>query len=250
MDKQGAVAFNTYKDVKGHIISLDREIARFEKADENLKQAGFSNISRWKATDYKEEDVNREIRLMGAKHLENFVNDAEIALTLSHFRIMHNFLASQESHCLIFEDDVVLHPDFSSLSNFNDINYGEFDLLSFGGIFVKYQDPITGYIYRHIHEAPSEKTHITDCDFWCTHAYMITREAAHKALMKYGEYTEGGGRPQIDMYLCHNRQIKTKLISNRNIPDITQYSLGERFSDRLCGIAFQEGSYASTIQQT
>lgn len=249
MLENNPVIFNTYKDLKGYIISLDREYARYEVAKNKLTQVGFTNITRWKATDYREEDVNTELRLMGAKHLEKFYNDAEVALTLSHFRIMHDFLTTQDSHCLIFEDDVVLHPDFSNLSDFEDIYYNEFDLLSFGGIFVSYPDPSTGNLYKNIDEAHATKTHITNCNFWCTHAYIITRACAHRALSKYGEYTEKGGRPQIDMYLCHNSQFKTKLISNRNIPNITQYSLGERFADRLCGIAFQEGSYTSTIQQ-
>ena len=245
------VTFDSYKDFKGYVINLDRNPWRYTEALRKLSDVGFTNIERVSAVDYKTRDVNAEIRCMGTQHLERFVNDAEIAVALSHFKAMHMFLAGTDEYCFIFEDDVVPLPNFRELADFHDIYYGEFDLLCFGGA---YSAP--SYIFwgiddvgqlRTAHE--NNSTHISDCCFWQAHAYLINRKAAYSLLQDYGNWTssEEYRHPHIDVYLSAHRGIRNKLICNQKINDVGQYMQGVKFAHRLCGIMFQEGNYASTV---
>lgn len=135
MSNKTPVTFDSYKDFKGYVINLNRETWRYEEVYRKLTSVGFTNIERVSAVDYKETDVNAEIRLMGAQRLERFVSDAEIAVTLSHFRAMQLFLSSGDPYCFIFEDDVTPIAKFRDHADFNDIYYGDFDLLCFGGAY-------------------------------------------------------------------------------------------------------------------
>lgn len=251
MDDKQSVTFASYRDFKGYVISLDREKWRYEEARRKLTKAGFTNIERLSAIDYNTRDVNEEIRRMGARHLERFVSDAEIAVALSHFKAMHTFLAGPDEYCFIFEDDVIPVPDFRELSDFHDIHYGEFDLLCFGGA---YSAP--SYVFWGIDDASqlrqaheNNSTHINNCCFWQAHAYLINRKAAYKLLQDYGSWTrsEEYRHPHIDVYLSSHRGIKNKLICNQKISDVGQYMQGVKFAHRLCGIMFQEGDYDSTV---
>lgn len=113
-----AVTFDSYKDIKGYVINLDRERWRYDIARKELTDLGFTNIHRWEATDYHTEDVVSEMRLLGATRLDRFYNCAEMACLLSHFRAIYAFLISKEPYCMIFEDDVVAVPEFKSLQDY------------------------------------------------------------------------------------------------------------------------------------
>ena len=132
------VTFESYRDLKGYVINLNRERWRYDFARKELTGLGFTNIHRWEATDYHTEDVVTEMRTLGASRLDRFYNCAEMSCLLSHFRAIHDFLTGTDPHCLIFEDDVVAVPDFKDKRDFHDIQWGDFDLLSFGGPFARW----------------------------------------------------------------------------------------------------------------
>jgi len=255
------VTFHSYKDCLGYVINLDRERWRYDEAAKKLTQIGFSNLLRWQATDYKNYDVNTEVKRMGAKRLERFVNDAEIALVLSHWKVWAHFLASGEQYCLVFEDDVVGVQEFSDVADFNDLRYGDFDVLAFGGVFLDMTDTAGNRKFLNLSEAQASqrnRSYLQDCSFWQSHAYLISREGAYKALLGYPSWMslEEYRQPQVDNYIANDRNLRTMLASNRNIGDVGEYSLSGvihhtygNLSDRLCGILLQEKNYKSTIQQ-
>lgn len=250
-ENKKTVTFDSYRDFKGYVINLDREYWRYEVSRKKLVGCGFTNIERLPAVDFREYDVNVEIRRMGARRLERFVCDAEIAVALSHFKAMHTFLASGDEYCFIFEDDVAPIADFRELADFPDIYYGDFDLLCFGAAYAGENFGSWGTEnLQQIKDAQKNgATHVSDCCFWQGHAYMLSRKAAYKLLQDYHSWasSEDYRPPHIDVYLSSHRGIKNKLVCNQKISDVGQYMQGVKFANRLCGIMFQEGDYDSTV---
>lgn len=254
------VTFDSYRDVKGYVINLDRTRWRYNETRRKLTNLGFTNISRWEATDYKLENVVSELRILGATRLERFVNDAEIALVLSHYRIWANFLAGSDPYCLVFEDDVVGVKNFNELANFKAVKYGDFDILCFGGVYLDLTDVDGNRSHMDIGKAKElqgDGSCLKDVSFWHSHAYMISREGAYKALYGYPAWMSSDKyrQPQVDNYISNYRELKTLLAANRDIPDIHKYGLTDRrhptygwLADRVCGILLQERDYQSTIQ--
>jgi len=252
------VTFDSYRDIKGYVINLDRERWRYAAARKELVGLGFSNIERWSATDYHKEDVITEMRTLGSTRLDRFYNCAEMSCLLSHFRIFNHFLSGNDPYCLVFEDDVVAVPEFKELCDFNDIHYGEFDLLSFGGPYsgpdyASWKPGTTTWNtsnWEPLLEAERKRaSHISNCCFWQSHAYMISRKGAYRLLQDYpawGSSTEYR-IPFMDVYMSSNRNIENKLVLNRNIENPAQYSIGDKYGDRFCGIMFQRAEFKSTI---
>ena len=246
------VTFDSYRGFKGYVINVDRARWRYDEAFSKLAAEGFTGTERVAAVDFEKIDVKDEIRRMGVTRLERFNNDSEIAVVLSHFKAMHTFLSTSDEYCLIFEDDVTPIEGFRELADFKDINYGEFELLGFGG---GYLSPIwNGHDDSNLTllrlSQRTKASHVNDCCFWQMHAYMLSRKAAYTLTREYSSWVNLGFGPQIDGYLTGTRSIRNKLLNNQNIPNIEKYMHGKFSADRLCGIMFQEGSYVSTREST
>lgn len=252
------VTFDSYRDFKGYVINLDRERSRYDVARKELTSLGFTNIERWAATDYMKEDVVTELRTLGATRLDRFYNCAEMACLLSHFRVLHHFLAGSDPYCLVFEDDVVAIPEFKMLADLTDTNYGDFDLLSFGGPYAApdYASWKPSSVewnttnWEPVLEAEKNgNSCISNCCFWMAHAYLISRKGAYKLLQDYTAWGNSAEYhiPFIDVYMSSNRNIQNKLVCYRKITNPEQYSTGDRFGERFCGIMFQRKEFKSTI---
>lgn len=259
-ETNNTITFESYRDFPGYVINLDRESWRYKEARQKLTALGFSNIAKWRATDYREEDVNREIVKLGATKLERFVNDAEIALVLSHYRVWSHFLAGNAPFCLVFEDDVVAVPDFKKYADFKDLSYDDVELLSFGGIFLDITDNNEQPSRISLDEAKQQqgnKSYLKNCSFWQSHAYLLSRAGAYRAIAGYPAWLSSAEYkyPQVDNYISSSRKIKSCLIANREVGDPRAYSLSKiihpeygELHQRVCGIFLQEQSYKSTIQ--
>jgi GR25 family glycosyltransferase involved in LPS biosynthesis len=251
------VTFESYRDLKSYVINLEREHWRYDVARKELTGLGFSNIKRWNATDYLKEDVVTEMRKLGATRLDRFYNCAEMSCLLSHFRVMHNFLSGTDPYCLVFEDDVVAVPQFKKYRDFQDIKWGDFDLLSFGGPFAgpdysSWTPNKNGWNSSNLEPLlEAEKrgaSHISNCCFWQSHAYIISRHGAYRLLQDYPAWSSSNEYriPFMDVYMSSNRNIQNKLIYYRP-ENPEQYSIGDQFGDRFCGIMFQRKDFTSTI---
>ena len=253
------VTFESYRDFKGYVINLDREQHKYLNARKNLTKLGFSNIARWSATDYRQEDVDVELKNMGEVKLDKFVNNAEKALAISHYKIWTNFLASDEKYCLIFEDDVIGSENFKNYADFTDISYGDFDLLFFGGVFLSCLDHKNKKICTSLKEAKElqkNKSCIANPVFWQAHAYLISRKGAYKAVLGYPEWLSSKKKQMaaIDIYLANHEGLDILLSANQDIPNIGKYSLADHWyadygaiSERICGILLQE-KHESRVQ--
>jgi hypothetical protein len=188
---------------------------------------------------------------MGVGHLERFCNDAEIACILSHVKVLSHFLASKEEYCLVFEDDLLAHPNFKNLSSFYDIRYGEFDVLMFGGVFVDYdKNGAKSFGLTELKKIQNKDTHVDNARFWQTHAYLASREFAYNLIGRYREWTntEQYRYPQLDNYISGAPWFRTKLISDQTSTEVSRYRMSGEFSDKICGILFQDNGLVSNIQ--
>jgi GR25 family glycosyltransferase involved in LPS biosynthesis len=258
MDK--GVTFDSYKNFKAYVINLDRERWRFGQAYSNLSYAGFTNIIRWKAADYKELDVNEEFRHMGATRLERFHNDGEVACALSHYRIWADFLSGNDPYCLVFEDDVVAGSNFEQISSFPDLRYDDFDLLSLGGILLDTIEPDGSFKVANLEDvkkAQGECTYISKVTACQSHAYLISRKGAYAALHGYRDCltSDSWEAPTLDHYLYQHKKLNTVYAGNWNIPELNKYRLVDKHlgrygfvAPRMFGILYQDGDNKSTIQ--
>ena len=252
------ITFESYRDIKGYIINLDRERWRYDITRRELVNVGFSNLHRWPATDYNKEDVVTEMRTLGATRLERFYNCAEMSCLLSHFRIMHNFLIGTDPYCLIFEDDAIPVPEFKNVADFPDISYGDVDLLALGCAYAAPNNALwrpnspewNTTNWDPVREAEKNgSTHISDCCFWLSHAYLLSRKGAYRLLQDYSAWASSDTYriPFMDVYMSSNRNIKNKISIYRKMANPGQYSTGDRFGDRFCGIIHQRADFKSTI---
>jgi hypothetical protein len=244
------VTFDSYRDFKGYVINLDHEVERYATSRKELTAVGFSNIERWPATDCRNEDVVEEIRTLGATRLERFSSDTEIACALSHLRAIRHFLTTKDHYCFIFEDDVAPVENFREMADFQDIYYGDFDLLCFGGCYAGPEYHLWGMKsdLSQLREAQAKgSTHIDDCCFWQAHAYLISRRGAYRLLQDYAEWASSieHKKPQIDAYLSSNRNVRNKFLCNQRIANATQYM---HPGDRLCGILLQKNNYERSVK--
>jgi glycosyl transferase family 25 len=100
------------------IINLDRHAARWQRMAEMLKGLAFKRIA---AVDGKNLD-GPEPEYRGPAHATCFedLSRYERACALSHRLAWQAFLAGQDSHCCVLEDDVFISPDFPRFMNSTD----------------------------------------------------------------------------------------------------------------------------------
>lgn len=97
---------------------------------------------------------------------------AAFSLTLKHIHIWKAFIASDLPYCLIFEDDVLLNPDFNSrladcIAELGDPQRAAVVYLGNGGNYYTAQSKLEPG--RNLYPGPHSR---------CTDAYLITRSAA------------------------------------------------------------------------
>jgi len=251
------VTFNSYKDIKGYIINLDRERHRYDNAQKLLTALGFTNISRWVAVDAELANVDEMFKGLGVTDLNKFgsyQNKGQHACALSHLKLLEYFLQSGEPYCLVFEDDVLPRTDYVTHADFDEIAWDSFDLLAFGGIFVRYRlNGVNHTSLAETKELQHNKTYVENCSFWQTHAYLCTRAFAVSAVQRYKEWVNASNDirancPYIDHYYTSSGYFKTKLIALQDSIDLPKVRLHKNFSHNICGVMYQDNSFKSTIQ--
>jgi GR25 family glycosyltransferase involved in LPS biosynthesis len=251
------VNFSSYKDLPGYIINLDREADRYTQAHHLLASLGFSNLTRWKAVDAKVDNLEEVLNEFGVSSMDKFgkyTNTGQYACALSHLSLLRCFLKSTQEHCLVFEDDVIAHTDFHKYADFPDIYWNELELLSFGGVFVHCM--YEGKKYTSILETKNiqnKASHVDGAHYWQTHAYLCSRNFAHKAIEKYSTWVNEStpqkiNCPYIDHYYTESGFFKTKLVVAQDRDNLKKFRMHQGYSERLCGILYQSNDFKSTIQ--
>ena len=257
MELGTSVIFNSYKHIKGYVINLRDYPDRYINTLDKLTSLGFSNITRVEAVDAKAVDVEAMLRTYGVSDLSKlgeFQNKGQMACALSHFKLLENFLGTDDEYCLVFEDDVIPHTAFSTHADFEDILWGSFDALFFGGIFCYYNFAGERHTdLAQVKKLQQNRTHLENCAFWQTHAYLCSRNFAQTAISRYRDWVnsrtpENNNCPHIDHYYSESGFFNTKLIAFQDTENLRDVRLHNMCGRKICGVLFQDNGYKSTIQ--
>lgn len=237
--------FEKIKDIPAYVISMDKDRPRYERAAQELEKLGFSSVQRWGAFDPKVSDPGEALYRYGIVSTDFFKNAGEIGCTLSHLQLYEDLLNSSDEYRLVFEDDVVAHSKFHELiASVKGLSLDSFDVLFLGGWFWSWNaiDDL-----RRAVEASKDKTFLRNPTSFETHAMLITRKFAYKAV-------EGINRQQalnkgliIDNYITFSKYFETCLLTFSPF-DSENISKLQIRNTNTCGLFLQTNMYTSQIQ--
>lgn len=251
------VLFESYKDFPAYVISMENSHERYLNTYKELGSLGFSKILKYPAVEAKNVDTTTMLASFGIEDLSKFGNCTNIGAhccALSHLRLLEDFVCRDERYCLVFEDDVLASATFSKYKDLNDISYGDFDIIFFGGIFYSYKkDGMTYTDLNQVKELQGNKSYVSGSTSWQAHAYLCTRNFAIDALNKYKTWVNSSSMenphcPYIDYYFTDSKYFNTKLLVTQDIPNLHEMRLHKEYSHNICGILHQDNKYTSTIQ--
>lgn len=224
------------------LINLKHRKDRLDKSRKRLLDAGFVNIIIFEAVDGSDGDALKN----GWKHLGNpklttthnsdfTSNVGKQGCAISHLSIWKYIINKKIPYMHIFEDDILFHPNWSTLAPLYYKNTPKnIDMLYMGSQF-------NGDTKYHIFKGAS----------FCTHAYFLTYNGAKKLFdicmnLSVGLYT-------IDIMLCEMMlQIREEypfecfIWNGKLFPiDINNMPLG--WDKRNCGLVFQDVTLDSNI---
>lgn len=235
---------NTWEDIQKngpcYIINLDRKPERYDVSLRRIKEAGFVNVSRHRAIDAgcQETDLKQEWARHGNPKLaknKNFttLHKGEQGCFLSHINVWIDVINNNIPYAIIFEDDILFHKDWTSLSKYYfDITPKNWDILFMGAQIEGCPDSL-----------------IVQKPVYCLHAYIITLEGAkrlYKYLLKKEVYS-------IDTMMkddmCKNEFPLTWYAWNgMHYPDENR-GTNPHWKIRNTGLVFQDENQGSDINQ-
>ena len=163
------------------MVYLPRVRERAERSRERLQEVGFSDVVLVAGVDGALEDV----RALGEARGFPFdpgLADGEMGCALSMIGLWEKVVADALPYMLVFEDDVLPHPDIRRLGpRYWAETPRETDFVFLGNQLAveDLADPA-----RRVVVSPS----------WCLHAYVITKEGARRALALLREQVDGADR--------------------------------------------------------
>lgn len=239
--------FSDIKQIKGYIINLNSNEERFIISRKRLNDFGFENIERFIA--YDDEDIIVDKLKDLDVDTKKFANAREAGCAVSHIKLLEEFLDTEDTHRLIFEDDIVIHSKFEEyLTQLRDVDPNKYDVIFLGGWAISYifgNEKIIGL--EQIQEFFNDDRIITNATNYETHAYLITRKFAETALKYYNN--QSGYDPVIDRYyidLIQNKKIKSGLLAFSPLTSDNLNEIKFRCKDH-CGLFFQSNAYISSI---
>jgi GR25 family glycosyltransferase involved in LPS biosynthesis len=230
------------------IVSIDRCINRYSFAKDNVENAGFKNITRFKGVDAKVDDLDKAWAIHGnpvfnANHKEalDFKEyKGKQGCMLSHLNLWKYIIDNKIKVATIFEDDVRFHSQWNQYAHqYLKNTPNDFHILYLGS-------QIEAHIASPIAIVP----------VYCTHAYVITYEGAqllYNILLNHpnGIYT-------IDMMLIdmmwqvmYNKDFRPFVwyVWNGNILPNDYKTIDPSKQKRNQGLVFQDDIFESEVRQ-
>jgi GR25 family glycosyltransferase involved in LPS biosynthesis len=177
------------------VINLDRRSDRLALAMQRLESAGFRQVIRFRAVDGTDAAEVAEVwRSWGCPKMdpsdETFCDGTRYpgkqGCTLSHLKVWRHIVENNIPMALIFEDDVLFHPDWDRL----------------GPVYLKHTPPDFDVIYMGLRFGipPAPKEAICRAPLMCLHAYAVTLHGAKFMIRILNEQPRG--IRTVDMLLC------------------------------------------------
>ena len=226
------------------IINLDRRYAeRYDKCLERVRAAGFTDIRRWQAVDATTENLDTHWEQHGSPTLNS--SDEEFYTSykgkqgcfLSHAHLLKYALGAGIKQFVVFEDDVMFHPDW-------DI---------YAPLFWESTMPMPDLVYLGAQiEIPQTQQRVVKAPCFCTHAMLYTNpRKIYDSLINMP-----GGPRTIDCCLIDYQWAMLKS------PELKVFSwacwdarglgavAGENpgWIKRNCGLVFQDETYGSDVR--
>lgn len=193
------------------VINLDRRPDRWSLAKQRLRQAGFTNVRRISGVDGQDPEALRQ----GWEELGNpafLPQDKDFALRpgkqgcfLSHVKTWKQIRDEQLPYALIFEDDIVFHPQWEQLGR----TYFEATPKEYDAVFL-------GAQFTSITQTPIVKVPVV-----CLHALLVTNSGVDYF---YRVFTSGGVCT-LDIMMYH---IMRKTLEKNNDQYFQWYCWNDR----------------------
>jgi len=162
--------WNDVQKLPAFVINLQKSEDRWKEVEPILQAAGFNNLHRSFGVDASNEKQLKQAWDLHGNPGFDPVDSEFIAYKgkqgclLSHAGIWKKMIEENMEQALIFEDDVIFHPQFLELAPlYWEHTPDDFDLLYLGAQL----------------DYPS-KAHIARVPVFCTHAMLVTLKGAHK----------------------------------------------------------------------
>lgn len=230
--------WNEFLNAHVFIINLDRKPERLQKSTNRIKNAGFTNINRFKAIDGIKDDMESIWKDLGSPEF-NFEDQKFIdkknhphhqAICLSHILIYKEIIEKSIPWSVIFEDDIVFHKDWNILApKFFEVMPKDYDMCFIGH-----------------HCGNSFDGQVGTVPVYCLHAYGITYTAAKYLYNKFINHYNKIFTIDCMIYnlMCANLMndiyfLKWYVWNSESFPDETAKKHQEH-KNKDMGLVFQE----------
>jgi hypothetical protein len=242
----------TFAELKargGVMMYLPRHRARAEYSLAKLREVGFANVVLTEGVDAYAADA-RQIAATEGWSFRPDVNPGAVGCALSKFRLWRRVVDQGLPYLLIFEDDVLPRPDLGILGP----RYWADTPRDVDFVFLGNQMTV---------EPDDRGRRVVRALSWTSHAYIITREGAHRSLelLASPELREVGSDVS-DTQVRHwmsQELIRWACWNGTSLPKVfpTSFEIGHTFSGapydvawsaRDTGLFYQNFMLGSTIQ--
>jgi hypothetical protein len=240
----------------GVMVHLPRQRARADYSLVKLREVGFANIVLIEGVDAYTADA-RQIAATEGWAFRPDAKPGEVGCSLAMFRLWRQVVDQSLPYLLIFEDDVLPHPDLGSLGP----SYWAETPRDVDFVFLGNQMTVDGT--QMFFEPDDADRRVVRALSWTTHAYIITLEGARRSLklLASPELRERGidaADSQIRRWMEQNA-IRWACWNGTRLPKVfpTSFEIGHTFSGepydvawsaRDTGLVYQNFMLGSTIQ--
>jgi GR25 family glycosyltransferase involved in LPS biosynthesis len=164
--------FQELLDAPCRVINLDHNTTRWNASEERIREAGFTNITRVSAVNAKnDEELYNGWKSLGFpkfayKYDIGFLTNIGIqGCFLSHFKIWKEIIDNKIPYMVVFEDDVLFHPNWTVLAPaYFEKTPQNYDMVYMGN---RNDNVITAHIE-------------TNVPVYCLHAILVTYNGVKK----------------------------------------------------------------------
>lgn len=236
--------FSDLQNVRCFVVNMDRSADRLEITLNRIKEAGFTNVERFKAVDASVDSLEDNWALHGnpKKNItdrEFFEYKGKQGCMLSHLNLYKKIIQNQIPLTIVFEDDVQFHKNWETLAPiYWNATPKDWDILYMGS-------QIDFIMEGHILMTP----------VFCTHAYIITLDGAKK-IYDFLINNENGVSTIDCMLIDHMKDVvfrnKKPIFKwyawNATMFVDTDAIMDKGWTKRNTGLVFQDESFGSFVR--
>jgi GR25 family glycosyltransferase involved in LPS biosynthesis len=209
-------SFDDIMNTKSYIIALKRYRERWTYTQKKLKDVGFKSVEIFDGIDgytYDTSSIINNLNLSGHIHEALHKSPGGLGCTLSHLLLWKSIIDDNLSYLLIFEDDVLPHPDIKTLGPiwWKDCPK-DADMILLGN----QMNPADKQLY-------DPENRVVKSPAYCLHAYIMTNSGARKIFAIIDDFKRKNIPIEMtDMLMCElmmKNMINYYCWNGKNIKD-------------------------------